>query len=112
MLILVSECNVCNMESPKIEQINLCLELKDYRIYYVNMHLHHQYGIFIAESQRFLWAKRPKRWEARRNGRFRRLIPCRLISYTQQLEILAKALPHVNNFPVCIRKHFQNQIFV
>ena len=54
MLILVSECNVCNMESPKIEQINLCLELKDYRIYYVNMHLHHQYGIFITESQRFL----------------------------------------------------------
>ena len=55
MLILVSECYVCNMESPKIEQINLCLELKDYRIYYVNMHnLHHQYGIFIAESQRFL----------------------------------------------------------
>ena len=30
MLILVSECNVYNMESPKIEQINLCLELKDY----------------------------------------------------------------------------------
>ena len=45
-------------------------------------------------------------------GRFRRLIPCRLISYTQRLEILAKALPHVNNFPVCVRKHFQNQIFV
>ena len=53
MLILVSECNVCNMESPKIE-LELELELKDYRIYYVNMHLHHQYGIFIAESQRFL----------------------------------------------------------
>ena len=34
MLILVSECNVCNMESCKIEQINLCWELKDYWIYY------------------------------------------------------------------------------
>ena len=66
MLILVSECNVCNMESPKIEQINLCLELKDYRIYYVNMHLHHQYGIFITESKRFLWAKCPTRSKEKR----------------------------------------------
>ena len=52
MLILVSECNVCNMESCKIEQINLCWELKDYRIYYVNMHLHHQYGINLSLSHR------------------------------------------------------------
>ena len=29
-------------------------------------------------------------------------------SYPQQLEILAKALPHVNDFLVCVRKHFQN----
>ena len=61
--------------SVKLNQFRNC---QDYRIYCVNMHLNQQYGIFIAESQRFLWAKRPKRWGARRNGCFRRLIPCRL----------------------------------
>ena len=45
----------------------------DYRIYYVNIDLRHQYGISVAESQTFLLAKRPlQRW-ARRNGCFRRL---------------------------------------
>ena len=31
----------------------------DYRIYYVNIDLCHQYGIFVAESQTFLLTKRP-----------------------------------------------------
>ena len=31
----------------------------DYRIYYVNIDLRHQYGISVSESQTFLLAKRP-----------------------------------------------------
>ena len=52
---------------------NLCLEPHDYRIYYVNIDLRHQYGISVAESQTFLCAKRPQRRRARRNGCFHRL---------------------------------------
>ena len=40
---------------------NLYLEPHDYRIYYVNIDLHHRYGISVAESQTFLHAKRPQR---------------------------------------------------
>ena len=58
-------------------------ELHDYRIYYVNIDLHHQYGISVAESQMFLCAKRPQRRRARRNGRF-----CRL----QHLKLNQKAM--------------------
>ena len=39
---------------------NLYLEPHDYRIYYVNVDLHHRYGISVAESQMFLHAKRPQ----------------------------------------------------
>ena len=53
--------------------INLYLEPHDYRTYYVNIDLRHQYGISVAESQTFLRAKRPQRRRARRNGCFRRL---------------------------------------
>ena len=53
---------------------NLFLEPHDYRICYVNTNLHHQYGIFVTESQTFLCAKRPQWWGARRNGCFRRLV--------------------------------------
>ena len=35
------------------------LEPHDYRIYYVNIDLLHQYGISVAESQTFLLVKRP-----------------------------------------------------
>ena len=66
----------------------------------------HQYGISVAESQRFLLAKHPKWQGARINGCFQRLIPRQLISYTQQLEILAKALPQVNDFLPSVRKTF------
>ena len=52
---------------------NLHLEPNDYRIYYVNIDLRHQYGISAAESQTFLRAKRLLRRRARRNGCFRRL---------------------------------------
>ena len=38
---------------------NLYLEPHDYRIHYVNIHLRHQYGISVAESQTFLLAKLP-----------------------------------------------------
>ena len=49
------------------------MEPHDYRMYYVNIDLRHQYGISAAESQTFLRAKRPQRRRARRNGCFRRL---------------------------------------
>ena len=35
------------------------MEPHDYRIYYVNIDLRHQYGISVIESQTFLLAKRP-----------------------------------------------------
>ena len=54
---------------------NLYLEPHDYWIYYVNIDLHHQYGISEAELQTFLHAKHPQRRRARRNGCFRRLMP-------------------------------------
>ena len=41
--------------------------------------LRHQYGIFVAESQTFLLAKRPQRRGARRNGFFLRL--CSFLCY-------------------------------
>ena len=49
------------------------LEPHDYRIYYVNIDLRHQYGISVGESQTFLRAKRPQRRRAGRNGCFRGL---------------------------------------
>ena len=36
------------------------VEAHNYRIYYVSIHLRHQYGIFAAETQTFLSAKRPQ----------------------------------------------------
>ena len=38
---------------------DLHLESYDYRIYYVNIDLRHQYGISAAESQTFLFTKCP-----------------------------------------------------
>ena len=52
---------------------NLYLEPHDYRIYYVNIDLRHQYRISVTESETFLHAKRPQRQRARRNGCFHRL---------------------------------------
>ena len=49
------------------------MEPHDYRIYFVNIDLRHQYGISVVESQTFLQAKRPQRRRVRRNGCFRRL---------------------------------------
>jgi len=49
------------------------LEPHDYRIYYVNIDLRHQYGISVAESQTFLRVKRPQRQGARRNVCFCKL---------------------------------------
>ena len=63
-------------KSTKRHVTNLYLEPHDYRIYYVNIDLRHQYGISAAESQTFLHAKRPQRRRARRNGCFRRLPFC------------------------------------
>ena len=47
---------------------NLYLEPHDYRIYFVNIDLRHQYGISVAESQTFLRAKRPQWRRAKTNG--------------------------------------------
>ena len=49
-------------------QTNLHLEHHDYRIYYVNIDLGHQYRIPVAEAQTFPLAKRPWWRGARRNG--------------------------------------------
>ena len=43
---------------------NLYLEPHDYQIHYVHTDLHHQYGISVTESQRFLLAKCPQ-WQER-----------------------------------------------
>ena len=65
---------------------NLYLEPHDYWIYYVNIDLHHQYRISVAESQTFLYAKRPQLRRARRKGCFRRLqTPGFSIKLTSQL---------------------------
>ena len=65
---------------------NLYLEPYDYRIYYVNIDLRHQYGISAAESQRFLRAKRPQRRRPRRNGCFRRLFLAMTLTKPSLLE--------------------------
>ena len=62
--------------------------------------MYHQYGISVTESHRFLLTKCQKQRGARRKDCFRRLIP-------HQLEILAKDLPHVNDFVACVSKYFQ-----
>ena len=64
---------------------NLYLEPHDYRIYYVNIDLRHQYGISVAESQTFLRAKRPQGGRARRNGCFRRLKTRTMLLSTSQM---------------------------
>ena len=48
---------------------------------YVNIDLSHQYWISVAESQKFLLAKRPQRRGARRNYCFRRLVPILLLAF-------------------------------
>ena len=42
---------------------NLYLEPHNYQIHYVNIDLHYQHGISVAESQTFLLTKRPQRQE-------------------------------------------------
>ena len=63
---------------------NLYLEPHDYRIYYVNIDLRHQYGISVAESQTFLRTKRPQWQRARRNRCFRRLCQVLLAELSQE----------------------------
>ena len=67
--------NKINQEKRTIEQIILHLEPHVYQIYYVNIDLHvrHQYGISVSESQMFVLAKRPQQTGARRNGCFCRV---------------------------------------
>ena len=43
----------------RLGETNLHSKPHDYRIYSVNIDLHYQYGISVAESQTFLLAKRP-----------------------------------------------------
>ena len=52
---------VLHQNRPQATQnwTNLYLEPHDYRIYYVNIELRHQYGISVAEWQTFLHVKRP-----------------------------------------------------
>ena len=55
------------INQEKQDQTNLNLEPHDYRIYYVNIDLRHQYGISVAELQTFLLVKRPQQQGVRRN---------------------------------------------
>ena len=55
---------------------NLYLEPHDYRIYFVNIDLRHQYGISVAEWQTSLHTKHPSGEKHRANGCF-----CRLLLY-------------------------------
>ena len=72
--------------SPKSSRRNTKLDKFDYRIYYVNIDLHHQYRISVTESQTFLCAKRPQLRRVRRKGCFRRLqTPGFSIKLTSQL---------------------------
>ena len=126
---------VCNIRSVRLDLINTSIHISLYALCVLPMLLytivhwlsfrhmssHESIGkqailicgiysssvkISVAESQRFLLAKRPKWREARINGCFCRIIPHQLISFTQQLEILAKALPQVNDFLPSVRKTF------
>ena len=49
------------------------LEPHDYRIHYVNIDLHLQYGISVTQSQTLLLLKSPQRQRVRRNSCFHRL---------------------------------------
>ena len=64
--------NKINQEKRTIEQIILHLKPHVYQIYYVNIDLHvrHQYGISVSESQMFVLAKRPQQTGTRRNSCF------------------------------------------
>ena len=126
---------VCNIRSVRLDLINTSIHISLYALCVLLMLLYtvvhwlsfrymssyksigkqailveyilHQFGISVTESQRFLiLAKRPKWRGARINSCFCRLIPHQLISYTQQLEILAIALPQVNDFLPSVRKTF------
>ena len=57
-----------------LRPILLHLEPHDYRNYYVNIDLRHQYGISVTEWQTFPLAKRPHLRGATRNGCFRRVL--------------------------------------
>ena len=63
-----------NRPEDTLNWTKIYLEPHDHRIYYVNIDLHHQYGISAPESQTFLRGKRPQLRRARRNGCFRRLL--------------------------------------
>ena len=65
---------IIDQENHKIKQIYKW-NPHDYRIYYVNIDLRHQYGISVAESQTFLPVKRPSRRGARRNGLYSQATP-------------------------------------
>ena len=69
----------------------LYLEPHDYRIFYVNIDLRHQYGMSAAELQTFLHAKCPQLRRAKRNGCFRGLLS-RVESLITQ-RVITKAVP-------------------
>ena len=65
-----SQTNTTLQQNPPWETYNwtnLHLETHDYWIHFVNIDLHHQYGISVPESQTFLIAKSPQPRGARRN---------------------------------------------
>ena len=69
----------------------LYLEPHDYRIFYVNIDLRHQYGISAAELRTFFHSKCSQLRRARRNGCFRGLLSRVEILITQR--VITKAVP-------------------
>ena len=84
---------------------NLYLEPHDYWTYYVNIGLHHQYGISAAESQTFLLAKRPRQRRAMRNGCFRRLKVNNQYSYSLNTTKFSFSMFSIINYCVILHNN-------
>ena len=79
--------NFTIIDQEKHELTNFLLEPQDYRVYYVNIDLRHQYGISVAEAQASLLAKRP--WLLTAMNKERRLI-------SQAKELIPISFPEFN----------------
>ena len=63
----MQDLTIIDQEKHKIKQIY------DHQIYYVNIDVRHQYGIFVAEVQTSQLVKCPQGREKKRDGCFLRL---------------------------------------
>ena len=93
-----------NQPGETYELTNFLLEPQDYRVYYVNIDLRHQYGISVSEAQASLLAKRP--WRTAMNKE-RRLI-------SQAIELIPISFPELDckNIPCQMRFLFDIYLFI